>query len=159
MTQTRSWPLAVLGLLAAGVVASPVLAQGAKKSDAVVKTAATAGKPDADGKQVVSITVEPDAGWHVYANPVGNEDLTSVQTTVTITAKNKLEEVKIDYPEGKLHKDDVVGNYRTYEEKVTIKATVLRAKGDTGPLEVTLKFQACSDKQCLLPANVKLTVE
>jgi hypothetical protein len=35
---------------------------------------------------------------------------------------------------------------------------VQRAKGDTGPLEVTVKLQACTDKTCLLPAIVKREV-
>ena len=52
----------------------------------------------------------------------------------------------------------VVGDYSIYEGKVEIKATVQRAKGDIGPLEVKVKFQACSDvsKTCLVPATVKL---
>ena len=39
-----------------------------------------------------------------------------------------------------------------------IKATVKRAKGDTSPLEVSVKFQACDEKMCLLPATVKVAV-
>ena len=54
--------------------------------------------------------------------------------------------------------DKVLGKYRVYEGKVTIKAAVRRAKGDTSPLEVSVKLQACDDKQCLLPATIKRTV-
>ena len=36
---------------------------GAKKSDSVVKVAASADKPDADGKQSVTITLVIDKGW------------------------------------------------------------------------------------------------
>lgn len=132
--------------------------QGLKKSDAVVKATITAEKPGADGAQVVNIMLAHDNGWHTYANPVGLEDLAAAQTQVTITGKNKLEDVKVDYPPGKLVKDKIVGDYKVWEDKVTIKATVRRAKGDTGPLEVAVKFQACTDKQCLLPATVKQTV-
>ena len=60
--------------------------------------------------------------------------------------------------ERKLVKDAVLGKYNTYEDKVTIKATVKRAKGDTSPLDVSIKLQACDEKMCLLPATIKLTV-
>ena len=41
------------------------------KSDSVVKATAAAAKPDADGKQTVTLTLAIDKGWHLYANPVG----------------------------------------------------------------------------------------
>lgn len=152
----------------AGLVFSLVLifswsileAQGGKKSDSEVKVSAKAGKIDDTGKQMVTVTLAINKGWHVYANPVGNADLRSSQTVVTVTGKEKLEQAKVDYPEGKIINDKLVGNYRTYEGQVDIKATVQRAKGDTGPLEVSVRFMACHDKGiCLLPATVKLTVK
>ncbi len=148
------------GLLAIGMVglsAVEAVAQ-AKKSDAEVKVTAVADKPDADGKQTVTVTLAVNAGWHVYANPVGQEDLAGAQTVVTVIGKAKPEEVKIEYPAGKLVEDKTVGDYKVYEKKVEIKALVRRAKGDTGPLEVTVKFQACNDKTCLLPSTVKVSV-
>jgi uncharacterized protein YyaL (SSP411 family) len=131
-----------------------------KKSDAVVKAKVVVEpeKPGTDGKQVVSVTLTIDKGWHIYANPPGLDDLTSSQTKVSVDAKVKPKEVKVDYPKGEEVVDKVVGKYRVYADKVTIKATVQRAAGDTSPLEVSVKFQACSDKQCLLPATVKVTV-
>ena len=145
-------------VLLLGLSAALAAAQGAKKSDAVVKVSAAADKPDADGKQVVTVTLDIESGWHTYANPVGLEDLAEVQTTVTIAGKGKPQLVKVEYPEGKPVKDKVVGDYRVYEGKVQIKATVRRAKDDAGPLEVSVKVQACNDKACLLPATVKATV-
>ncbi|MCI0638357.1 MAG: protein-disulfide reductase DsbD N-terminal domain-containing protein [Gemmataceae bacterium] len=133
---------------------------GGKKSDAEVKVTAKGAKPDASGKQVVTISLVHNKGWHSYANPVGNEDFENAQTEVKITAKTKPEKVKIEYPEGKLHKDKVVGDYKIYEDKVEIKAVVQRAAGDSGPLEVSVRFMACHEKGvCLLPATVKLKVE
>jgi hypothetical protein len=132
-----------------------------KNSESVVKVTAKADKPDADGKQVVTITMGIDKDWHTYANPVGHDDLQESQTVVEFGGKSKPASVKIDYPKGKVQKDEVVGNYSIYEGKIEIKATVQRAKGDTGPLEVKVKFQACSDvtKTCLVPATVNLKVE
>src|SRR6516162_1108235 len=147
-------------------IAAVVLALGAlagaaqlKKSDTVVKAEAKADPVGADGKQLVTITLTIDKGWHLYANPVGNADLADSQTAVSVSSKNKLQDVKVEYPEGKLVKDKVVGDYKTYEGKVTIKATVSRAKGDTEPLDMAVKVQACSESQCLLPATVNLTAK
>lgn len=128
-----------------------------KKSDSEVKITATADKPDADGKQLVTVTLVVNKGWHAYANPVGNKDLEENQTTVTIAAGGKKLDATLDFPQGKLVTDALLGNYRVYEDKVTIKAKIQRGK-ETGPLEVSVKVQVCSDKTCLLPATVKVTV-
>ena len=130
-----------------------------KRSDAVVKAEAKADKVGADGTQVVTITLTIDKGWHLYANPVGNADLSDSQTSASLSSKNKLQDVKVEYPEGKFVKDKTVGDYKTYDGTVTLKATVRRAKGDTEPLDVEVKVQACSDSQCLLPATLKLTAK
>ena len=144
---------AVLMLLAgpACLLAAPI------KSDSVVKATATAEKPDAAGKQVVTLTLAIDKGWHLYANPVGAEDFASVQTTVKVKAKGPLDGVKVVYPTGKEIKDATLGAYKVYEDTAAITITANRAKGDDSPLELTIKVQACNEKTCLLPAEVKLT--
>jgi DsbC/DsbD-like thiol-disulfide interchange protein len=129
-----------------------------KTSDKVVKAEAKADKPSSDGTQVVTVTLKIDKDWHLYANPVDNDDLTDSQVTVAVSSKNKLEEVKVEYPTGKVVKDKTVGDYKTYEGTVTIKAAVRRAAGDTEPLNVTVKLQACNDTTCLAPGTIKLTV-
>jgi uncharacterized protein YyaL (SSP411 family) len=131
---------------------------GAKRSDSVVKAAATADKPDAIGRQTVRLKLTIDKGWHVYANPVGNEGLDSAQTSVTVSGSTKPKSVKVQYPKGKTIKDAIVGDYGVYDGTAEIVAMVERAAGDSGPLEVTVKLQACNEKTCLLPATIKLSV-
>src|SRR5262249_54905067 len=95
----------------------------------------------------------------IYANPVGLADFEDNQTVVKVESK-KPAKVKVAYPEGKEVKDKTVGNYKIYEGKVAIKATVQRAKGDSGPLEVSVRLQSCSKKGvCLLPATIKVKVK
>jgi hypothetical protein len=146
-----------LALLAGLYTSAPALAQ--KNSADVVKATATADKPDANGKQTVTITLAITRPWHIYANPVGNKDLLDTQTTASVTAAGKPTKANVAFPPGKLQKDDVVGNYKIYEDTVTIKATVVRAKDDTGPLAVELKFHACNANTCLMPGKVKLDVK
>jgi uncharacterized protein YyaL (SSP411 family) len=135
-------------------------AGGVRKSDAVVKVTAKADpeKPGDDGKQIVRVTFAIEPGWHIYANPPGLEDLATGQTTVVVSARTKPKDVKMEYPAGKVINDPALGKYRVYEGRVTVKATVRRAAGDTSPLEITAKFQACDERQCLLPATRKVTV-
>ncbi|MBI1913383.1 MAG: hypothetical protein HYS12_01290 [Planctomycetes bacterium] len=148
----------VFTTLLLGLAVGSAPAQGTT-SDSVVKATAKASKPDDKGNQNVTITLDiTDNRYHLYANPVGNDSLKSTQTTVRFTSK--LEgNAKVEYPEGKLIKDDVVGDYKIYEGTVTIKAKVRRTKGDTSPLALTIKLQACTKSTCLLPATVKLTAE
>ena len=144
-------------LLALLLLATPAFAQGTK-SDSVVKATAKADKIGDDGKQLVTITLEVDSDYYIYGNPVGNEDFDSNKTSVEVKGKHKPESVKVEYPKSELVKDTVVGDYKILKGKVTIKATVQRAKGDTGDLEVQVKLQACSKSKCLLPATIKLSV-
>jgi thiol:disulfide interchange protein len=155
MTPRQFTGLAVLSvslLLALGQ-SSP--AQIRKSVDAV-KVKATAGKPDADGKQVVTLELQIAPKFYIYANPVGNEIVESAQTTVTLTGKGKLE--KVEYPPGKVKKEKTTGDLKIYKDKVTIKATVQRAKGDKGALELGIKVQACDESRCLLPGTIKVSV-
>ena len=146
-------------ILTLGPAGTPQADAGKKKS--YTKVTAKADKPDADGQQKVTITLEIEKPWHAYANPVGNADLDAAKTEVKVASRGgKLEDVKLKYPRGKEEKDAVVGNYWIYEDKVTITGLVRRAKGDTSPLEVTVKYMNCNPKgQCLPPETVKLTVE
>jgi uncharacterized protein YyaL (SSP411 family) len=130
---------------------------GAKKSANVVKIKAQADKPDADGRQVVTLTIAIDDGWHLYANPVP-KDFPGIPVTVTIDAKTKPKDVVIDYPKGKPVKDEVVGDHEVYEGTIGIKVKLTRATGDTNPLEFSVKVQACTQSKCLLPGVVKVMV-
>jgi len=134
------------------------LVAGGKKSDAEVKVSATAGKIDPAGLQIVTVTLDINKGWHIYANPVGNDDLGSAQTVLTVKAAAKPAVVTVMYPPGKVKEDKIVGNYNYYQDKIVLKASVKRASGDTSPLELNVRFQACNKNQCLLPAQVKLTI-
>jgi hypothetical protein len=135
----------------------PPATGGPKGSDSVVRATAVAEKT-ADGKQTIKVVLAIDNQWHLYANPVGNADLESNKTTLTVSGKVPLKSVQIEYPKGKLVKDSIVGNYQVYEGKIEIKAVVERAAGDTGPFELSVKLSACNDKTCLQPAKIKLSV-
>jgi len=156
MSLSRTTLVLAAAFAALTLAAGPVAAQAAK-SDSVVKIAPTAEKPDADGKQVVTLKLTIEDGWHLYANPIP-KDFPGVPVEVKFAGKTKPATFKVEYPEGKEIKDATTGNYKVYEGAAELKLTVQRAKDDTGPLELTVKLQACTDKKCLLPATVKVSV-
>ena len=112
--------------------------------------------PGGDGSQTLALTLTIAPEWHIGANPNGESGL---PTTVQVSSKVKLLDARVSYPPGKLIKDQD-GDYQIYEGNQTIKVQLKRAAGDSGPLEVSVKFGACSDKEkkCLPPSTVKLTV-
>jgi hypothetical protein len=133
----------------------------AQKSESPVKVTAsvTPEKPAADGKQVVTVTLDIEKGWHIYANPPGNDN--AVPTVVQVSSKVKLEDVKVEYPKGKELKDAALDmKVSVYEGKVEIKAMIRRGtvngQPDAGPLDVTVKYQACDDAKCLAPKTVRV---
>jgi DsbC/DsbD-like thiol-disulfide interchange protein len=128
-----------------------------QKSDKEIKASVKAERPDADGKQKIELTLMVNKGWYIYANPVGNEDLASNATTVTVNPKPA--SVEISYPAGKEKKDKIVGDYRIYEDKVVIPLQIRRAAGDNAALELTVRVNACNVKGfCLPPGTTKVTV-
>jgi hypothetical protein len=126
----------------------------ARRSDFVVKVNVEAGKPEPDGLQTLTVTLKVDDSWHIYANSLP-KDFPGVATNVKVYAKANLEDVKIDYPEGKWIKE---ADYKAFEGTVPIKVKFRRSKGDDSPLEVTVAFQACTKTSCLFPVTVKQTV-
>jgi DsbC/DsbD-like thiol-disulfide interchange protein len=157
--------LAVALLLLTGAAlmlaqAGPLWAQAKRVTSAdKVKARAEASRPDATGKQTVTITLNIDKGWHLYANPVGNQSFAENQTVVEISGKAKPRSVRVEYPPGKVYEDKVLKeSFRIYEGQVTIRAHVQRAAGDAGPLQVTIRVNACTEKSCLAPGTITLSV-
>src|SRR5262249_53577111 len=70
----------------------------AQKSDSKVKATATADKVSADGKQKVTITLEIEKNWYIYANPLNGtkyaeEAFGDNKTVVTLKSKGKIEPI------------------------------------------------------------------
>src|SRR3954447_21655424 len=89
--------------LLAGASACLIAADGGQaggKNESHVKLSATAGKIEANGRQVVTIKMDVDKGWHAYANPVKNEAFEPNRTEVKISGARKLTAVTIEYPNG-----------------------------------------------------------
>jgi DsbC/DsbD-like thiol-disulfide interchange protein len=138
------------------------LGQEENKAPTPVKVSASLGTVNEKGDQTLTLTVEIDKGWHIYANKPGLKGL--IGTTVTVKAATKLEAVEVDYPAGEETKDEVLGeSYRQYVGTVKIPVKIRRAivggKPDESTLEVSIKYQACNERGCLAPQTLKLKVD
>jgi len=133
-------------------------ASAGEKSDSKIKASASASKPGADGKQTVTIPLEIEQGWYIYANPMNaNTDvLEGNETVATFKTKDKVK-ASVKYPAGNQKKDGKYA-YDIYEGKIVIQAEVQRAVGDAGPLHVSIAVNTCRKGECLLPGTVMLTV-
>jgi DsbC/DsbD-like thiol-disulfide interchange protein len=148
-------PCAIVGVaLLIGVAFTGTALHAGGKLDPV-KVQATAGKPDDSGKQTITVQLTIEKGWHVYANPVDHEDLAGTETVVTVKSDGKAVAAKVKYPAGTSHTEKGIGTFKIYEDKVTIQAELAKAPG---PLEVSVKFQACDANRCLPSRTVKVNV-
>jgi hypothetical protein len=142
-------------LIALAVVVLAVAPAGAgHKSDSVVEAKAVAGKVGDDGRQVVTITLEIAPKCYLIASPAP-DDLEHVQ--VRVRGKGSPRVLKLQYPEGDVVKDKLLGDYRTYKGRVTIRAVVQRTKGDNAPMTVAVRVHAYSQICCYVPATIELS--
>ena len=151
----RRWKILGLVLHLTGTL---LMGSSATAGDArtKVKASAAAGKIDADGKQTVTIALIIAKGYHIYANPVKNEDFESLQTVVKIRAGTKPARADVKYPAGKVFQAYGI-TYIYYDERVDIKAVLQRTPGDDSPLEIEVWFSARDDVGCLPPATIRLS--
>jgi len=148
-------------ILASALVMAVLLAAGgpanaqSKKSDGKVKATASAKK--AGGQTTVTITLEVEKSWYLYANPVGHDDFASNRTEVEFKVGGKKVAAKIEYPAGEVKKDKTIGDLKIYKDKVTITAVV----DTTEAITAEIKVNSCSlgkDGRCLLPGTVTLKI-
>ena len=122
-----------------------------------VKATATADKDAPPGKRIITLTLDIDNGWIVFANPVGPPDLRFARTLVTVKSKPGIKDVRVSYPRGRLVKDALLGDYRIYEGRVTIRITA-DVKDPTKPIELLLKCHPFSEAMGALPQRIRLRV-
>jgi uncharacterized protein len=119
-------------------------------------------KPKAGGEVAVVVSLSIQRGWHVYANPTGQEFLKP--TTIALDPGQPAESIRVDYPEGKALTLASVGDepVSLYEGKVAIPLR-FRLKTDASPgklrVLLRLRFQTCDDKVCLAPASLVVPVD
>jgi uncharacterized protein YyaL (SSP411 family) len=124
-----------------------------KETADVVKAEMVVGAEN-DGKRKVVVTLKIADGWHIYANPVGDDKLLESQTVMTVFVNGEAQKVEVAYPKGKAHKDTAGDAYNIYEDAAGLSATF--AVPRDAKIEARVKVIACKDGKCLLPSVLKV---
>lgn len=121
---------------------------------------ATATVKNRDGEVYnVELQLKITTGWHINANPPGQDNL--IPTTVAVDADAPVEIVEIVYPKGRTTRFEFSDTpLNVYEETLTIP---LRLKlkpdarlGEEFSTRLKLTYQPCNDTQCLLPQTLDI---
>ena len=121
-------------------------------------TATAKIKTRTKGNQIdVEVQVKIAAGWHINANPAGQDNL--IPTTITVDKDALIEINNVKYPKGKSMKFEFSPeSVNVYEGTFTIPLK-LKQKPDTlikkgVPIILKLNYQACNDTECSFPQEL-----
>lgn len=156
---------ALLGLAAVAQGQSPTggdpLGLGSKGVlKASIALAPRARPPVPGGLVTLNLTLTIEDGWHIYANPAGDESVRP--TVVGFEPKAPVKILGVDYPPGTpTPQPGADVPVLVYEPKVTIPVR-LQLKDDVSPgpldLKVQVRYQPCNDRACLAPAVLAVPV-
>ena len=123
----------------------------------VAATATVTAKSDEVFNVVLQLKI--GAGWHINANPAGQDYL--IPTTVELDANAPIEIVDIAYPKGKSMRfafsDEPLN---IYEKSLTIplrlKQKLNVTRKNDAPITLKLTYQPCNDTECLFPETLDI---
>ena len=108
----------------------------------------------------VELQLKIAAGWHINANPAGQDNL--IPTTVELDVNAPVEIIDIAYPKGKTTRFEFSNaSLNVYEKSLTIplqlkqKPNITRKKNV--PITLKLTYQPCNDTECLLPETLDIS--
>ena len=123
-------------------------------------TASTTLKAESDEIFEVELQLEIAAGWHINANPAGQDNL--IPTTLEVDTDMPVEIVDIAYPKGKSMRFEFSDeSLNVYEDSLIIPIKLKQKSNATGSSKVTLKltYQPCNDTECLFPETLEIPLE
>ena len=132
-------------------------------SSQALVTATAKIKTPTKGNQIdVEVQVKIAAGWHINANPAGQDNL--IPTTITVDKDALIEINNVKYPKGKSMKFEFSPeSVNVYDGTFTIPLK-LKQKPDTlikkgVPIILKLNYQACNDTECSLPQELNIPLK
>ncbi len=109
----------------------------------------------------IAIVLAVDDNWHINANPSGAKFL--VPTTITLKSSVGSTVARWQYPIGAEFKTEgVTDPLRVYSGEVTIIGKLAVPSDTTATedgLELSVRYQACNDKQCEAPRTIKFAAK
>ena len=139
---------------------SLVTALGSETSPLVTATA----EIKSHNNDVFNVTLRLNiaSGWHVNANPAGQDNL--IPTTITVDPDTPFEILDIVYPKGRsTHFEFSSESLNVYEESLTIPLRLKQkpnVKHDKNvPMMLQLTYQLCNETECLLPQTLNIPLK
>lgn len=115
----------------------------------------------AGGKCKVAVQLQIAEGWHIHANPAGDDEL-DIPTEVDLESKISAGLKNLRFPDGKkANREEGDKPLLLYMGKVTIFGEIevpAAAAGKRDELVLLVNYQACNDNRCLPPKKLKLTL-
>jgi DsbC/DsbD-like thiol-disulfide interchange protein len=107
------------------------------------------------------ITVKIQDGWHIYANPAGLPEMKPTTVGLDSTPNPTVSLVNVSYPAGDAKILGAVGalKVKLYEGKVefTVRLKIAdQVKPGAVVTPLKLSYQACNDRVCQAPAQLKI---
>ena len=101
-------------------------------------------------------------GWHMNANPAGQDNL--IPTTITVDADTPFEILDIAYPQGRSTRFEFSNEaLNVYEDNLTIPLQLKRKPNMKHDKDVSitlqLTYQLCNETECLLPQTLDIPLE
>ena len=113
------------------------------------------------GKGVLNVMLQLNiaSGWHINANPAGQDNL--IPTTVTVNANTPFEILDVAYPKGRSTRFEFSNeSLNVYENTLTIPLQLKQkpnVKHDkNAPITLQLTYQLCNETECLLPQTLDI---
>ena len=137
-------------------------AEDLEPASAAVVAVTAKVKGESDQVFNVELQLKIAAGWHINANPAGQDYL--IPTTVELDANAPVEIVDIAYPKGRSMRFEFSDEpLNVYEENLTISLRLKQKPNVQGkknaPITLKLTYQPCNDTECLFPETLDVLLE
>ena len=136
--------------------------EGLSSNTSSLVTGTAEVKSESDGIFSVQLHLKIAAGWHVNANPPGQENL--IPTTLAVDTDTPIEIVDVAYPKGKSVRFEFSdGSLNIYEGVLTIPLQLKQKPKTlldrTVPITLKLTYQLCNETECLLPRTLEVPLK
>ncbi|RKU16842.1 thioredoxin [Candidatus Poribacteria bacterium] len=134
--------------------------EGIKNETPSLVTATAEIKSHKSGIFNVILQLNIAEGWHMNANPAGQDNL--IPTTITVDTDTPFEILDVAYPQGRSTRFEFSNeSLSVYEGNLSIPLK-LRLKSDrikSAQVVLKLTYQPCNETECLLPQTVAIPLD
>ena len=136
--------------------------EGLRNETSSFVTATTEIQSHTGGIFNVMLQLNIAEGWHMNANPAGQDNL--IPTTITVDADTPFEILDVAYPQGRSTRFEFSNEaLNVYEDNLTIPLQLKRKPNMKHDKDVSitlqLTYQLCNETECLLPQTLDIPLE